>query len=277
MGLRVTTNVASINAQRSLLNSQNAIQNSFAQLASGNRINKSSDDAAGLAISEGLKAQIRGFRQAARNSNDAISMLQTSEGGLNEVSNIIVRLRELGVQAASDTVGERERAMIDVEVQQLKQEAQRIALSTKFGSISLLDGSGGTFDFQVGVNNDSFADRITFDAGAQNATIDALDIADLDYTDKAGAQGALSKLDEASLRLNKTRADLGAIQNRLQSTISNLGVQEENLSAANSRIRDADIAASTSDLTRNNVLLNASVATLAQANSQTGLALKLIG
>lgn len=277
MGLRVSTNVASINAQRSLLKSQDAIQNSYAQLASGNRINKSSDDAAGLAISEGLKAHMRGMRQASRNSNDAISLIQTSEGGLNEISNIIVRLRELGVQAASDTVGVRERAMIDVEAQQLKSEAQRIAVSTKFGSTPLLDGTGGNFDFQVGINNDAFADRISFDAGAQNATIANLGFDGIEYQSKEGAQEALTILDEASLRLNKTRADLGAIQNRLNSTISNIGIQEENLSAANSRIRDTDVAYAVSELTRNNVLLQASTATLAQANQQTNLALKLIG
>jgi flagellin len=277
MGLRVSTNIASINAQRSMINSQMAIQNSFAQLASGNRINKSSDDAAGLAISETLKGQIRGFRQAARNSNDAISLLQTSEGGLNEISNIIVRLRELGVQASSDTVGERERGMIDVETQQLKLELERIARSTKYGSIALLDGSGQEFEFQVGVNNDTFADRIKFNAGAQNATLDALDLGDLDYKTKTGAQDALTKLDEASLRVNKTRADIGAIQNRMFSTISNLGIQDENLSAANSRIRDTDVANATSELARNSVLLAANASILTQANQATGLALKLIG
>jgi flagellin len=277
MGLRVSTNVASINAQRHLNNSQREIQSSFAQLSSGSRINKSADDAAGLAVSEVLKSQIRGFRQAGRNANDGISMIQTAEGGLNEISNIIVRMRELGVQAASDTVGDTERGMIDVEIQQLKQEAQRIALSTKFGSTALLDGSAPEFEFQVGVNNDSFQDRITFNAGAQNAQISELGIDGLDYTSKSGAQEALGMLDSASVRVNKTRADLGAIQNRLQSTVTNLGIQEENLSAANSRIRDTDVANATAELTRNSVLLQANTSTLAQANQNGALALKLIG
>jgi len=277
MGLRVSTNIASINAQRTMTNSQREIQNSYAQLSSGSRINKSSDDAAGLAVSEVLKGQIRGFRQAARNANDGISLVQTAEGGLNEISNIIVRMRELGVQAASDTVGDRERGMINVEIQQLKEESQRIAVSTRFGNTHLLDGSAPTFDFQVGVNNVAGEDRITFNAGNQDAQISALGIDSIDYATKEGAQEALSMLDEASIRVNKTRADLGAIQNRLQSTVNNLGIQDENLSAANSRIRDTDIASATADLTRNQVLLQANTATLAQANQSSALALKLIG
>jgi flagellin len=277
MGLRISTNIASINSQRNMAETQRNIQSSFAQLSSGSRINKSADDAAGLAISETFKSQIRGFRQAGRNANDAISLVQTSEGGLQEISNIVVRMRELGVQAASDTVGDRERGMINVEVQQLKQEVQRIAQSTRFGDTHLLDGSGGQFDFQVGTHNNAFEDRIKFDSAAQNASLDALGIGGLDYSNKEGAQDALSALDEASVRVNKTRADLGAIQNRLQSTVTNLGVQDENLSAANSRIRDTDVAAASAELTRNNVLLQANTAALAQANQTTGLALKLIG
>ncbi|CAM6002526.1 unnamed protein product [Sphagnum balticum] len=277
MGFRISTNIASINGQRNLANSQMNIQNSYAQLSSGSRINKSADDAAGLAVSETLKGQIRGFRQAGRNANDGISLVQTAEGGLNEISNIVVRMRELGVQAASDTIGDRERKLVDVEIQQLKSEAQRIAVSTRFGSTHLLDGSAGKFDFQVGVNNVKGEDRITFDAGKANATTDELGIDGLDYTSKEGAQESLAKLDEASQKIQSTRADLGAIQNRLQSTVTNLGVQDENLSAANSRIRDTDVAAATAELTRNSVLLQANTAALAQANQTSNLALKLIG
>ncbi len=276
MGMRISTNIASINSQRAMGNTQREIQNSYAQLSSGNRINKSSDDAAGLAISETLKGQIRGFRQASRNANDGISLVQTTEGGLNEISNIIVRMRELGVQAASDTIGDRERGMVNVEIQQLKQEAQRIAVSTRFGSTHLLDGSANDFDFQVGVNNVKGEDRITFQASKADSQTSALGIDGLDYSDKEGAQDSLAILDEASIRVNKTRADLGALQNRLQSTITNLGVQDENLSAANSRIRDTDIAAATGELTRNSVLLQANTAVLAQANQSSNLALKLI-
>jgi flagellin len=277
MGMRISTNIASINAQRSLATSQKEIQSSFAQLSSGSRINKSADDAAGLAISETLKGQIRGFRQAGRNANDGISLVQTAEGGLNEISNILTRMRELGVQAASDTIGDKERAMVDVEIQQLKAESQRIAVSTRFGSTHLLDGSANDFDFQVGVNNVKSEDRITFQAGKADATNDHLGIGGLDYTSKEGAQDALAIIDKASDMVQKTRADLGALQNRLTSTVTNLGVQDENLSAANSRIRDTDVAAATAELARNNVLLQANTATLAQANQTSNLALKLIG
>ncbi|MBV2169207.1 MAG: flagellin FliC [Bdellovibrio sp.] len=277
MGMRVTTNIAALNAQRNLVGSQRAINDSMAKLASGSRINKAADDAAGLAISERLKAQIRSANQAQRNANDGISLIQTAEGGLNEIGNIIVRLRELGIQAASDTVGEKERGMLNKEVLQLKDEMQRIAKSTTWGTTKLLDGSAPKFDFQVGIGNDAFADRISFDAGSHAATIDALGLSGLDYSTKEGAQEALTKLDEAQTSVSGTRAYLGALQNRLTSTVDNLGVTQENLSAANSRIRDTDIAAASSEMVRNNILLQAGTSVLAQANQANQLALKLIG
>ncbi len=277
MGFRVTTNISAINAQRNLANSQRAIGKSMGQLSSGNRINIAADDAAGLAISESFKAQIRSARQAGRNASDGISMVQTAEGGLNEISNIIVRLRELGIQAGSDTVGDTERGFVDKEVQQLKAEMQRIASVTTWGTTKLLDGSTPKFDFQVGLFNKDTEDRISFNASENVATIDALGLAALDYHTKEGAQTALQALDEAQVRVNGTRANLGALQNRLTSTVDNLAVAEENMSAANSRIRDTDIAAASSEMTRNNILLQASTATLAQANQVNQLALKLIG
>lgn len=276
MGLRISTNVASINGQRNLTKSQIEMSNSMAQLASGSRINKSADDAAGLAISEVMRGHIRGTRQANRNANDGISLVQTAEGGLNEIGNIIVRLRELGMQAASDTVGDRERAFIDKEVQQLKNESQRIAKTTKWGETTLLDGSTPSYDFQVGLYNDEFDDRISFEAGENIATLDALGIDGLDYSNKEGAQSALTILDEAQNRVNDSRSNLGALQNRLISTSNNLGVQEENISAANSRIRDTDVASSTADLAKHRVLLQASTATLSQANGTTQMALQLL-
>jgi len=277
MGLRISTNVSALNAQRNLTDSQNQISKSLGQLASGSRINKAGDDAAGLAISDGLQAQIRSSRQAQRNSNDGISMVQVAEGGLNEISNIVTRLRELGIQASSDTIGDRERSFVDKEVQQLKSEVQRIASVTTWGSTKLLDGSTPNFDFQVGIYNNDFEDRIKFSASENVATLDALGLSELDYTQKEGAQEALANLDESILRINQMRSGFGALQNRLQSTSNNLGVAEENLSAANSRIRDTDVARASSELTRNSVLLNASTATLAQANQIPSLALKLIG
>ncbi len=276
MGLRVSTNIAAINAQRNLLGSQQNIGNSFAKLASGSRINKSADDAAGLAISENLKAQIRSARQANRNSNDGISMVQTAEGGLNEIGNIITRLRELGIQAASDTVGDTERGFVDKEVQQLKNEMQRIASVTTWGKTKLLDGSSPVFDFQVGIYNNDSEDRISFNSTENVATIDALGLAGLDYTSKQGAQAALESLDAAQTNVNGMRSNLGALQNRLQSTVQNLLVAEENMASSNSRIRDTDVAEASSELARNNILLQASTSTLAQANQSNSVALSLI-
>lgn len=277
MGMRVTTNIAALNAQRNLVGSQRQINDSMAKLASGSRINKAADDAAGLAISESFKAQIRSAAQAQRNANDGISMVQTAEGGLNEIGNIVVRLRELGIQAASDTVGETERGMLNKEVGQLKSEIQRIASVTTWGTTKLLDGSSPNFDFQVGIRNNAEEDRISFKAAENVATLDALGLSGLDFSSKEGAQDALVKLDTAQTSVSGTRANLGALQNRLTSTVDNLGVAQENMSAANSRIRDTDVAQASSEMTRNNILLQAGTSTLAQANQSNQLALKLIG
>lgn len=276
MGMRITTNVAAINTQRHLVNSQRNIQNSMAQLSSGYRINKSADDAAGLAISENMKAQLRSSVQARRNANDGISLVQTAEGGLNEISNITTRLRELGMQAASDTVGDRERGFINNEVIQLKSEIDRIASTTSWNSNNLLDGTTPVFDFQIGINS-SLNDVISFDSAQNVATTDSLGVAGLDFSTKEGARVSLAILDEAQGSVNGMRANIGALQNRLTSTVDTLAVTEENLSAANSRIRDTDIASTSSEMARNSVLLQAGTATLAQANQTSQLALKLLG
>lgn len=277
MGFRISTNVASVNAQRNLGMGQMAINSSMEKLSSGSRINKAADDAAGLAISENLKAQIRSTRQANRNASDGISLVQTAEGGLNEISNIVIRLRELGIQAASDTVGDTERSFINKEVSQLKDEMQRISQVTTWGKTKLLDGSTPQYDFQVGIYNNDFEDRISFNAAENVATLDALGLAGIDYSSKQGAQESLAQLDGAQEGVNRMRANLGALQNRLTSTVQNLGVFEENMSSANSRIRDTDVANATAEMTRNTILLQASTATLAQANGKDQLALKLIG
>lgn len=276
MGMRIATNVTAINAIRNLTGSQRVMATTSAQLASGSRINKSADDAAGLAISENMKSQIRSSVQARRNANDGISLVQTAEGGLGEISNIITRLRELGIQAASDTIGDRERVLIDTEAQQLKGEVQRISNTTSWNTTKLLDGSTPVFDFQVG----TFAtedDVISFDSSTNVATLDGLTLTELDYTQKEGARSALSNLDTAQSQVNGMRANLGALQNRLTSTVDTLAVAEENISAANSRIRDTDVAQASSEMARNQVLLQAGTATLAQANQSQQLALKLIG
>jgi len=257
--------------------SQREIQKSFAQLSSGSRITKAADDAAGLSISETLKSTIRGYSQAQRNANDGISMVQVSEGGLGEISNILTRMRELGVQAASDTVGEDERGFIDKEVQQLKNEMQRIAKTTRWGDQNLLDGSGQEYAFQVDINNDEFNDRISFDASEQDATIESLGVDSFDFSTKDGAREALEVLEQTQTQVNGYRANLGAIQNRLISTTTNLGVAIENFSAANSAIRDTDVAQSSAELAKNNILLQASVGVLSQANQAPASALRLLG
>jgi len=277
MGIRISTNIAAINAQRTMAGGQREIQKSMAQLASGSRITKSADDAAGLAISENLKSQIRSMTQSQRNANDGISLVQTAEGGLNEISNILTRIRELGIQSASDTVSDRERGFTDKEVQQLKSEMQRISQTTRFGNTQLLNGSGDVFDFQVGINNVDSEDRIQYDSAMTDATINTLGVDGLDFTNKQGAQEALAVLDDAQFKVNGYRASLGAIQNRLQSTSDNLGVMNENASAANSRIRDTDVAQATSEMTRNSILLSANTSVLSQANQVPQLALKLLG
>lgn len=276
MGLRISTNIASISAQKTMDISQRKIEKSFAQLSSGSRITKAADDAAGLSISEGLKSTIRGYQQAQRNANDGISMVQVAEGGLGEISNILTRLRELGVQAASDTLGADERDFVNREVVQLKSEMERIARSTRFGKANLLDGSGSEYAFQIDINNDDFIDRIAFDASKQEATLSALGVDGFDFSTGDGAREALETLEGAQKNVNGMRANLGAVQNRLVSTSNNLGVAIENFSAANSRIRDTDMGESSAELARNNILLNASIGVLAQANQQPAAALRLL-
>lgn len=277
MGMRITTNVASLNAQRSMVTNSREMQKSMSQLSTGSRITKAGDDAAGLAISENLKAQIRSYTQASRNANDGISMIQTAEQGMGEISNIITRVRELGIQAGSDTIGEQERGFIQKEVDALKSEVQRVAQSTTFGSRKLLDGTGGVYDIHIGVGANEATDWISYDAAVSDVTIGNLGIDDLDFSSKEGARSGLSALDSAQKNVNGSRATLGALQNRLSSTVDVIGTMNENMSAANSRIRDTDVAASSSELARNNVLLQGTTATLAQANQLPQLALKLIG
>lgn len=277
MALVITTNVASLNAQKNLVGTTKAMDQSLARLSSGFRINQAADDAAGLAISENLRAQIRGLGQANRNSNDGISLVQVAEGGLNEVSNMLIRLRELGVQAASDTIGDTERKFLDVEYQQLKSEIQRIAEVTTFNGYDLLNGTGGIMDIQVGVHNDPFKDRISFNTAAANATLSALGVVAESVATKEQAQNSLDVVDVAMVSVNAMRANFGAMQNRLQSTVNNLLIAHENLSAANSRIRDADIAAESAELTRNTILKQAGISVLGQANQAQNMALKLLG
>ncbi len=277
MGLRINTNVTSLSAQRTLGANNTEQASTLGKLSSGSRIVRAADDAAGLAISEKLKAQIRGTGQAERNANDGISLIQTAEGGLNESSNILVRLRELAVQSSSDTVGDAERKFTDLEYQNLKQEMERISQVTEFNGKKLLNGSADKFDFQIGINNDDFEDRIKYDAARQNSTLSSLGVEELSVGSKESSQASLAKIDAAIQNVSGQRADLGAIQNRLTSTVNNLQSTSENLSAANSRIRDTDFAAESARNTKMNILTSAGTSVLSQANSQGQAALKLLG
>ncbi|MBC7385075.1 MAG: flagellin FliC [Cryobacterium sp.] len=275
MGLRISTNIAAMSAARALSSSSNEQAKSYQRLASGNRITSAGDDAAGLSISEKLKSQIRSLGQAERNANDGVSFTQVAEGGLNEIGNMLVRIRELGIQAASDTIGDTERGFVDKEVQQLKGEINRIANVTTFNGTPLLNGEGKKdLSFQVGASK---ADAIAFNPENYNARTDKLGIDGIDYTSSSGARDSLDKVDDAISKVSGSRADLGAQQNKLQATISNLAIQKENYSAANSRIRDTDVASESSKLVSGNILQQAGVSVLSQANMAPQAALKLLG
>jgi flagellin len=278
MGLRINTNIPALVAQRNLRNTRGNLDRTLERLSSGSRINHAGDDAAGLAISESLRAQIKGLGQAERNAQDGISLVQVAESALGEIGNILIRMRELGVQAASDTVGPTERGFLDREFQQLMEEIDRISNSTEFNKVPLLNGTANTFEVQVGTRNNPTIDRIKlFDATSADVNVVALGINLASVADKANAQNSLSALDQALNQVTATRSGFGAIQNRLQSVINNIMVSKENLSAANSRIRDADLAEETSELTKNQILMQSGTAVLGQANSTIKSVLSLLG
>lgn len=303
MGLRIRTNVSSLNAQRRLESSTEAMGNSAAKLASGERINRAADDAAGLAISDNLRADVRSLSQARRNANDGISLVQTAEGGLMETTNMLARLRELSIQAASDTIGGTEREFLDREFRALKSEIDRVALSTEFNGTRLLVGKndinddlkgGNTFPLEIQVSKDYYADSDSLGSKAP-VNIVRIDLQRLNaasygegglglglgdegarINSKEGAQNSISILDSAITQVNDYRSYLGAIQNRLTTTVSNLGSQVENLDTARSRIRDTDFAAETAIYTQAKILQQAGTSVLAQANQQPSVALGLL-
>lgn len=275
MGLRIATNVPSLVSQRHLEATGKEANRSLARLSSGQRIVNAGDDSAGLAIGQSLDAEVRGLKQANRNANDGISFVQTAEGALNEVSNILVRLRELGVQAASDTLGDSERGLLNKEFQTLKAEVDRISAVTNYNGRALLNGSGGSLTFQVGTKRGE-NNQITFQSGEANASVSSLGIGGAGVEDRSSAVDSLESVDEALTKVNSFRSSLGALQNRLQSASNNLGVHVENLSEARSRILDTDVAEEASKLARANILQSAGVAVLAQANNQSANALKLL-
>jgi flagellin len=274
MGLRVNTNVASINAQRNLSTVNERLGGNFRRLSTGLRIASASDDAAGLAISERLRAQVRSLEQGKRNANDGISLVQTAEGALNEVSSILTRLRELAIQSSNGTVSNADKATLDEEFQSLVDEVDRIGRSTEFNGVKLLDGSSSSISFQVGFGTTSGIDTLDVNLSAALSTSLSLDSLDIS---SGSTTTALTNIDTAINSVSSMRGSLGAVQNRLGNAINNNAIQTENLSAAESRIRDVDVAYETAQLTRNNILQQASISVLSQANAQPQSALQLLG
>lgn len=274
MSFRISTGTSGLVARRFLEKSQRQTETALERLASGSRIVHAGDDAAGFAISENLRGQLTGNKQAKFNAENAISLVQTVEGGLNEQNNILIRLRELAVYSSSDTIGDEERGYINTEFQQLIQEFDRIAKTTRYGSKNLLTGQGEHFDFQVGPYKGP-ENVVQFDLDA-NTTSSAVEIEGLDISDKDDARDAISELDFAVQKVAGTRATLGAVQSRFQYAIDNLSTQAENLQMARSSYVDADVAEESANLAQGRVLQEFSTAVLAQANSEPSRALRLI-
>ena len=274
--ISVVSNVASLRAQRHLGKTQNALSNNIARLSSGLRINKAADDASGLAISDELRAYARGLKQAERNANDGISLIQTAEGGLSEAIGVLTRMRELAVQASNEgTMDTTERGYLAQEYALLESELNRIVTVTEFNGQKLINGDISTgVSFQVGMRNTS-SDRISLTLTNVDAT--QLAISDDSLSSSTDAQAAITALDQAIQTLNTQRGSLGATQNRLTMSISNLGTMHENMSAADSRIRDVDVAAESAAMARNQILSQAGTSVLAQANQLPQAALSLIG
>ena len=276
MGLRINTNIASQEVQRNLRLSNATQEQEFSKLSSGKRITKSADDAAGMAIAKKLDAETKGLKMASRNANDAISLVQVAEGGLNETSNILTRLRELSIQAASDTIGDAERGYLSLEYEQLVQEADRISKTTSFNGQPLLQGEGKVLQFQVGAFGNA-DNRIEIDSSLTDASSEGLGINGTNVRAKEDAIQNLQTIDHAIGKVSSFRANFGSIQSRLTSTINNLDVATVNQEAARSRIEDVDVAESTAKLASMQVRNAAGTATLAQANQLGSSALRLIG
>jgi flagellin len=274
MGISVGTNPTSLTAQRNLGSTQRALAGNLGRLSSGLRINQAADDAAGLGVSERLKSQIRGMSQASRNANDGVSMIQIAEGAMNEQAGILTRMRELAVQASNGTLGTEERGYIETERQALTDELDRISTVTEYNGVAMLGADAGDIEMQVGIRGTA-DDRISVSFAATDSA--ALGVDAVNFNDAAAAQGSLDAIDDAINELSLNRANIGSSQNRLVVTMNNLAVAHENLSAANSRIRDVDVAEETASLTRNQILSQAGVAVLAQANQLPSAALSLLG
>lgn len=276
MPFTIQTNQLAMTSQRELGLTERRLNKTIERLATGSRITSASDDPAGLAISDNMTATIRSLGQAIRNAQDGVSLIQVFEGGTTEISTMLFRIRELSMQAANDTVGARERSMLNNEVQELKNEITRVARTTTYMDRELLGGESIELEFQVGVRNDETRDRIRFDPGNTDLRSEGLEIDDVDVQTKQSAQESLGRLDDAIVRINEIRARVGSSQNRLFTTINSQGIYKENLMTAKSRIRDADMAHETTELTKEMILRNAGVAVLMQANETPRLALRLL-
>ncbi len=276
MGMQINTNISALNAYRNLNNTQSDLSKSLEKLSSGLRINRAADDAAGLAISEGLKSQVGGLTVAARNAQDGISVVQTAEGQLTEVHSILQRVRDLAVQAGNDSNNTDSRAAIKTEVDQLTKELTRISGSANFNGINLLDGSNATLTFQVGAGSVAANDQIGVDLSGANVATVATAVGTLTFDTSANALTSIAALDTQIKNVSTARANLGAVQNRFESTIRSLNVSQENLSAANSRITDTDMASEMVKYTRSNILSQAGTAMLAQANQSGQGVLQLL-
>ena len=274
MPVSIYSNISSLDAQIHLGNTQMNVQRNMGHLASGLRVANAADDAAGLGISTMFNAQVRSYAQAERNANDGISLLQTAEGALSQTHSILTRMRELAVQSANGTYGSVDRANIVVEVQQLQAEIDRIANSTRFGNVQMLNAAT-TLTLQVGINNTA-ADQFAISVGASDSTALGVDTGAVKVDTQTGAQAALAKIDTAIGTVSAQRANIGALQSRIGVARSNAQAFRQNLSAATSRIRDVDVAQESADLARNNVLMQAGVAVLAQANQAPQVALTLL-
>jgi flagellin len=275
MALTVNTNISSMNALGHLNRTNKHLESTFSRISSGLRINKAGDDAAGLAVAENLAAEQQSLRQAARNTNDGISVIQTAEGATNEVSDILKRMRELAIQSSSETLANSERAYIQDEYGQLSEEVDRIAAVTNFNGVNLANGDKGTLDVQVGIFNTG-DDRISIQLGDLRATSLGVDSANINMSSAASSQAALTALDTAIDSINSIRSDYGSVQNRLESSLNNLHVYTENLAGAESRIRDADFAFETAQMSKYQTMQQAGVAILGQANQLSQGALRLI-
>jgi flagellin len=276
MSMSIRTNISSLNAQRNLYSTQSAMESSLSKLSSGFRITKAGDDAAGLGISTKLESQIRSYSQAVRNANDGISVIQSTEAALNEDANILTRLRELAMQSASDGVGNSERAYIQKESTALVAELERISQVTEYNGTKLLNTTAATLDFQVGIYSTA-NDAITFNTLNATTGASGLNVSGISLTAKASALAALASIDSALASVSDARSTLGANGNRFNSAIANIQSFAESLSAANSRIKDVDVAEETSKMSRSQILLQAGVSVLAQANQMPQMALKLLG